>query len=199
VARSTAPKPRRARGWPSRALRGQAIRKDGRFGRTHDSPTAWRRTDSAFPWERSRWSTGLPLPARASWNRSAFDEDTVLPRVRTRISPSPSAEMAVVASSCAHHFFIVAAARARGEFAANPEQTRRDVALRDAVTARFLATWSIACPATSDPDQGRIRDWIPRGFSSRGKAKRSETPAQMRVLQPPLVPALVVRRLLGAR
>jgi hypothetical protein len=49
--------------------------------------------------------------------------------------------------------------RAR-EFAANPEQARRDVALRDAVTARFVAKWEHRLPCDVRPRPRRIRDWI---------------------------------------
>ncbi|PYM36335.1 MAG: hypothetical protein DME17_10295 [Candidatus Rokuibacteriota bacterium] len=89
------------------------------------------RKDGRSHGRRSRWSTGSAFACPApSWNRSAVStKDTGSSTGTTRISPSPSAKWAVVASSCTHHFSIAAAARARGSSA----QTRS----RRTGTSRF--------------------------------------------------------------
>src|SRR5207302_180868 len=69
---------------------------------------------------------------------------------------SPWEEVAVVHAPFLHRG---GGTRAR-EFAVNPEQARRDVALRDAVTNRFVAKWGHRLPCDVRPRPRRIRDWI---------------------------------------
>jgi GT2 family glycosyltransferase len=138
------------------------IRKDGRFvGRTivhslASGPTV------RFPWEEVAVVDGvcLCLPRAVMESIGGLDEGYGFFHGYDKDLSLAVREMG---RRCVvvHAPFLHRGGGTRGrEFVANPEEARRDVALRDAVTARFAAKWGHRLPCDVRPRPRRIRDWI---------------------------------------